>query len=379
MPLPNLLPARDSVATPAPGRDRAIDVARLSALVTVMFGHCALLLATIDEGGLRIGNILGELPHLAPITWAVQVMPLFFFAGGAAGAYGWHPDGSASGKTWGSWLVGRTQRLCRPVFWYLAFWTAALLVARLTLGAESADRLGRECVALLWFLGVYLLVIAFVPALTRLRRPGGVAAVTAALVVAAALIDQIEDEHIAAVFIENIADNQAKFRVIDSILSVGRTSAPILLLLVTAALYSRTLAMTGLANAIESLFIGSGMDPWMVISVMVIIWFLLGMIIDSISIMLLTAAIFSPIAEKLGYDPIAFAIIGIIAIEAGLLTPPFGLLVYTVKSAIEGIDPDMSVMTIFISSTPYWMVMLLGMVLIINFPVIATFLPRLLF
>ncbi|MFP6735825.1 MAG: TRAP transporter large permease subunit, partial [Rhodospirillales bacterium] len=123
----------------------------------------------------------------------------------------------------------------------------------------------------------------------------------------------------------------------------------------------------------------SGMDPWMVISVMVIIWFLLGMIIDSISIMLLTAAIFSPIAEKLGYDPIAFAIIGIIAIEAGLLTPPFGLLVYTVKSAIEGIDPDMSVMTIFISSTPYWMVMLLGMVLIINFPVIATFLPRLLF
>jgi C4-dicarboxylate transporter DctM subunit len=167
--------------------------------------------------------------------------------------------------------------------------------------------------------------------------------------------------------------------IIDSILSVGRTSAPILLLLVTAALYSRTLAMTGLANAIESVFIGSGMDPWMIISVMVIIWFLLGMIIDSISIMLLTAAIFSPIAEKLGFDPIAFAIIAIIAIEAGLLTPPFGLLVYTVKSAIQGIDPDMSVMTIFKSSTPYWMIMLVAMVLIINFPVIATFLPRLLF
>ena len=167
--------------------------------------------------------------------------------------------------------------------------------------------------------------------------------------------------------------------IIDSILSVGRTSAPILLLLVTAALYSRTLAMTGLANAIESIFLGSGMDPWMIISVMVIIWFLLGMIIDSISIMLLTAAIFSPIAVKLGFDPIAFAIIAIIAIEAGLLTPPFGLLVYTVKSAIQGIDPDMSVITIFKSSTPYWLLMLLGMVLIINFPEIATFLPDLLF
>ena len=171
-----------------------------------------------------------------------------------------------------------------------------------------------------------------------------------------------------------------RFRdIIDSILSVGRTSAPILLLLVTASLYSRTLAMTGLANAIEGVFLGSGMAPWMVILVMVLIWFALGMIIDSISIMLLTAAIFAPIAAKLGYDPIAFAIIGIIAIEAGLLTPPFGLLVYTVKSSIQAFEPDMSVMTIFKSSTPYWIIMLIGMTLIINFPQIATYLPQLLF
>ena len=137
-----------------------------------------------------------------------------------------------------------------------------------------------------------------------------------------------------------------RFRdIIGSILLVGRTSAPILLLLVAASLYSRTLAMTGLANAIEGVFLGSGMDPWMVISVMVIIWFALGMIIDSISIMLLTAAIFAPIAVKMGYDPIAFAIIGIIAIEAGLLTPPFRpVLVYTVKVRLSRkIDPDMSV------------------------------------
>jgi C4-dicarboxylate transporter DctM subunit len=167
--------------------------------------------------------------------------------------------------------------------------------------------------------------------------------------------------------------------VIDSILSVGKTSAPILLLLVTAALYSRTLAMTGMANAIEGLFVGSGMEPWMVIGVMVLVWFLLGMIIDSISIMLLTAAIFAPIAVKLGYDPIAFAIIGIIAIEAGLYTPPFGLLVYTVKASIHEIEPDMNVMTIFKSATPYWVIMLMAMVVIINFPQIATYLPSKLF
>ena len=171
-----------------------------------------------------------------------------------------------------------------------------------------------------------------------------------------------------------------KFRdIIDSILTVGKTSAPILLLLVTAALYSRTLAMTGMANAIEGLFIGSGMTPWMVITVMVLVWFALGMIIDSISIMLLTAAIFAPIAAKIGYDPIAFAIIGIIAIEAGLLTPPFGLLVYTVKSSIQEIDPDIGVVTIFKSSTPFWIIMLVAMVIIATFPEIATYLPSILY
>lgn len=171
-----------------------------------------------------------------------------------------------------------------------------------------------------------------------------------------------------------------RFRdVIDSILSVGKTSAPILLLLVTAALYSRTLAMTGMANAIESLFIGSGMAPWMIITVMVLIWFLLGMIIDSISIMLLTAAIFAPIAVNIGYDPIAFAIVAIIAIEAGLYTPPFGLLVFTVKAAVHEIEPDINVMTIFKSATPYWVIMLIAMVFIINFPQIAVYLPQKLF
>lgn len=165
--------------------------------------------------------------------------------------------------------------------------------------------------------------------------------------------------------------------IIDAILSVGRTSAPILLLLITAALYSRTLAMTGVTNAIQDVFLGSGMEPWMVLGVMVLIWFILGMVIDSISIMLLTVTIFEPIAVSLGYDPIAFAIIGIIAIEAGLLTPPFGLLVYTVKAAIQ--DDDVSIMEIFKSSTPYWIVMLIGMVLIAIFPEIATWLPGLVF
>ena len=170
------------------GRDRAVDVARLAALVVVMFGHCALLLATIDADGLHIGNLLGEVPAIRPLTWVAQVMPLFFLAGGAAGAYGYR-----AGTPWGTWLFTRAQRLCRPVFWYLAVWTVGLLVARMILGAESAARLGRECVALLWFLGVYLVVLAFVPALTRLQSGRAVAVVVASLLAAVAAVDGDSD------------------------------------------------------------------------------------------------------------------------------------------------------------------------------------------
>jgi hypothetical protein len=175
---------RVAAETP-PDRDRAVDVARLGALVVVMFGHCALLLATID-GGLRIGNLLGELPAIAPITWIVQIMPLFFLAGGAAGAYGWH-----QGSSWGTWLVKRAQRLCRPVFWYLAAWSIGILATYQILGADSAASIGRECVALLWFLGVYLVVLAFVPALTRMSTGRTVAVAVGSLIATAAAFDAI--------------------------------------------------------------------------------------------------------------------------------------------------------------------------------------------
>lgn len=115
----------------------------------------------------------------------------------------------------------------------------------------------------------------------------------------------------------------------------------------------------------------------MILAAMVVVWFALGMVIDSISIMLLTVPIFEPLAVGLGYDPIAFAIAGILAIEAGLLTPPFGLLVYTVKAAVH--DPEISITQIFIGSCPYWAIMLAAIIAIVALPQIATFLPNLLF
>jgi C4-dicarboxylate transporter DctM subunit len=165
--------------------------------------------------------------------------------------------------------------------------------------------------------------------------------------------------------------------IIETILSVGRTSAPILLLLLTASLYSRSLAMTGVTSTIQDLFLSTGLGYVGIVLLMMLIWFILGMIIDSISIMLLTVAIFEPIAVSLGIEPMAFAILGIIAIEAGLLTPPFGLLVYTVKASAR--DKDVRLGQIFYYSIPYWIIMLITVILLLLFPGIATFLPNLLF
>jgi len=160
---------------------------------------------------------------------------------------------------------------------------------------------------------------------------------------------------------------------VSAIYSVGKTAAPILILLLTAALYSRTLAMTGVTSAIQSFFIDSGLGPYQVLMIILLVWFVLGMIIDSISIMLLTVPIVEPVAMAFGFDQVSFAIVGIIAIEAGLLTPPFGLLVYTVKAAIQ--DDDVGVQHIFLASIPYWIIMLVTAAMIITFPGIANLLP----
>ena len=106
-----------------------------------------------------------------------------------------------------------------------------------------------------------------------------------------------------------------------------------------------------------------------------LIWIVLGMLIDSVSIILLTVPIFAPIAMALGINPIAFAIFGILVIEAGLLTPPFGLLVYTVKGAVT--DPSVTLGKIFTGSTPYFLLILLAAMIVLLVPALATWLPKL--
>jgi C4-dicarboxylate transporter DctM subunit len=156
---------------------------------------------------------------------------------------------------------------------------------------------------------------------------------------------------------------------------VGRTSGPLLMLLFAAQLYSRVLSMTGFTETAKAFLLGSGLGAWGILGVMVAIWFVLGCLIDSISIILLTVPIFAPIAVALGFDPLAFAIIGILAIETGLLTPPFGILVFTVKAAVT--DPTLELGEIFRGSIPYWIVLLAVVVAVALFPGLATYLPKL--
>ena len=162
--------------------------------------------------------------------------------------------------------------------------------------------------------------------------------------------------------------------VYEVVLAVGRTSAPLLILLFCAQLYSRVLSMTGITGMAKDFFVASGLGFWGVLAVMVLIWFVLGMLIDSISIILLTVPVFGPVAEALGMHPLAFAILGILAIETGLLTPPFGILAFTVKAALPD---EASLADIFKGSIPYWICLLAVILIIAAFPQLATWLPEL--
>jgi len=138
----------------------------------------------------------------------------------------------------------------------------------------------------------------------------------------------------------------------------------------------QALSMTGVTGAAKEFFLASGLSPYAILALMILVWFVLGALIDSISIILLTVPVFAPIAVALGFDPIAFAIIGILAIETGLLTPPFGILVFTVKAAITD-EKDLKNGEIFRGSIPYWIALLTAILFIIAFPQVATWLPNL--
>ncbi len=160
----------------------------------------------------------------------------------------------------------------------------------------------------------------------------------------------------------------------EAIYHAAKTTAPLMILLIAASMYSRLLALSGSVNVIQGGLLGFSSNDFLLLLIMAAIWFVLGMLIDSVSIILLTVPIFAPLAAKIGIDPIAFAVFGILVIEAGLLTPPFGLLVYAVKGCVP--DSAVTLGEIFRGSTPYWIMLLVLGALVLLFPGLASWLPR---
>ncbi|MEN9768899.1 MAG: hypothetical protein RLZZ180_529 [Pseudomonadota bacterium] len=150
----------------------------------------------------------------------------------------------------------------------------------------------------------------------------------------------------------------------------GSVSCTILILLVAAAFYSRMLSVAGVPVAIADVVRDAGLGPYGFLALYIAIVLLLGMILDSSSILLIMTPVAAPIAQAFGFDLIHFGVITVLAVEMGLLTPPFGISVFTVKSTLN--DPKVSVESIFAGALPFVGAMFLVLLLVCAFPWLST-------
>lgn len=150
----------------------------------------------------------------------------------------------------------------------------------------------------------------------------------------------------------------------------GVISVSILLLLIAASFYSRMLAIAGLPNAIAGLVTDSGFGSLGFLFFYAVIILLMGMILDSTSILLIMVPIATPIAQGLGIDLMHLGIVTVLAVEIGLLTPPFGISVFTVHNTLN--DPDVSVEQIFAATLPFIAVVMLVLVIVALVPATVT-------
>lgn len=179
----------------------------------------------------------------------------------------------------------------------------------------------------------------------------------------------------AGAFVIAIIRRRLTWRKLWSVLTeTGYVSVAVLFLIAAASLYSRMLAMTGMPAAITEGITQMGLGPWGFLVAYIALVILLGCIIDSVSIMLIMLPIVLPIAAAFNMDLIWFGVLTVVAVEIGLLTPPFGVSVYTVKSALN--NPSITIRDIFAGTFPFVLVMVLALVILAAFPGLSTWLAR---
>lgn len=152
-----------------------------------------------------------------------------------------------------------------------------------------------------------------------------------------------------------------------------RTTGMIMFIVAGAIIFGRFMAVSEIPAMMASWAGTLTLPPYLVMTIILFIYLILGCFIDSLALIMLTIPIFYPVAVTiLGYDPIWFGVIIVMVVAMGVITPPVGMNVYIVK----GIAKDVPLETIFKGSLPFLVACIICIALLIAFPEIATFLPR---
>jgi C4-dicarboxylate transporter, DctM subunit len=157
----------------------------------------------------------------------------------------------------------------------------------------------------------------------------------------------------------------------EALLDTTKTTAMILIIVAGALIFGYFLTITGTSKYIAETMSSLAVSRYVVFIIIIIIYLILGCIMDSMSMVLITVPIFYPLIMQLGFDPIWFGVIIVIVVEAGLITPPVGMVVFVVY----GISKDVPMYTIFRGIVPFLIADIVLLVVITVFPQIALFLP----
>jgi tripartite ATP-independent transporter DctM subunit len=161
----------------------------------------------------------------------------------------------------------------------------------------------------------------------------------------------------------------------DSFLTAVRVTAMIGFIIFAARLLSFGFQDMGVTERMSSYILGLGLGKYGIMVFLVVLYLILGMFFDSMAMMLLTLPFVMPVLTNLGYDPIWWGVTFVVLAEIGLITPPFGLNLFT----IHGVLPKFSVVFIARSSLPLLGTMLLMVWILIFFPKLALWLPKVLY
>jgi tripartite ATP-independent transporter DctM subunit len=150
-------------------------------------------------------------------------------------------------------------------------------------------------------------------------------------------------------------------------------SSMILFIILGATTFSQILSFSGATEGIVSTILGQGLSPLAMVALMMAILIFLGIFLDQVSMMLITLPVFMPLVQRLGIDVIWFGVLFLICMQLGLLLPPHGLLLMTMRGVAP---PEVTMADIFRAVVPYIVMSVVLLVLVLLVPAIATWLPR---